>query len=139
MAVPMPTVLALIVCRVVLGQPDDNSAFTGWRPSEWDMSEGVMHCRRVEVELYDPSVDMGADPMPFTNMACMRAAMTQGPAFDAANANKPWRFWRAACPTPIMSDNGTPDNSNDDVVVGWKIPECPRKDGTVECEVDSAI
>lgn len=136
----MPSVLVLIVCRVLfVGEPDDNAKFTNWRNTEFDMSQGVMHCKRQQVELYDPSVDQGADPVPFTPMACMRAAMMLGPQFDVDNRDKPWRFWRAACPVPMMDDNGTPDNPRDDRIVGWQIPPCPEAHGVLVCESDTAI
>ena len=72
----MPPVVVLIVCKVILGAPDANSAFTNWR---------------------------------------------------------------AACPVPVMNDNGTPDNPRDDTLVGWAIPPCPEKRGVLECESDTAI
>jgi hypothetical protein len=134
-----PSILVLIVCKVViLGDVDPH---TGWQNTEWDMTNGVMHCRREQIELYDPSVDQGALPQPFNPMACMRAAMTMGPQFDVdqTNAKRPWRFWRAACPTPVMNDNGTPNNPRDDKLVGWAIPPCPEKRGVLECESDTAI
>jgi hypothetical protein len=131
MAVPMPATLVLFVCRVVLGEPDANSGFTNWRPSEWDMKDGVMHCRRLEVPLYDSAVDQGAAEQPFTPWACMQAAAKMGPGFDVEHKDKPWRFWRAACPTKIINDKGE--------VVGWQIPACPESYGTVICETDSAI
>jgi hypothetical protein len=137
---PMPSVLVLVVCRVIfIGGEDDNSKFTNWRNTEWDLTHGVMHCRREQVELYDKAVDQGGDPMPFNTPACMRAAMTLGPQFDVENRDKPWRFWRAACPTPIMNDNGTPDNPRDDRLIGWQIPPCPEKRGVLECESDTEI
>lgn len=136
----MPSVLVLIVCRVLfVGEPDENSKFTNWRNTEWDMSQGVMHCKREQIELYDKSVDQGADPMPFTPMACMRAAMTLGPQFDVENRDRPWRFWRAACPVKVMDDNGTPGDPRDDKHIGWAIPPCPEAHGVLECESDTAI
>jgi hypothetical protein len=133
--VSMPSVLVLVVCKVLfVGEPDENSKYTNWRNTEWDLSGGVMHCRSQEVELVDSAALQGADEMPFTPIACMRAAMTMGPAFDVQYKDKPWRFWRAACPTPIRSG---PKAS--DPIIGWKIPECPRKDGMVVCEGGSEI
>ena len=137
--VPMPPVVVLIVCKVILGAPDANSAFTNWRAAELDMTGGVMHCRREQVELYDPTPDSGGDPQPFSSFHCMQAAMRLGPQFDIDNRDKPWRFWRAACPVPVMNDNGTPDNPRDDTLVGWAIPPCPEKRGVLECESDTAI
>ncbi|MBC7819499.1 MAG: hypothetical protein IAG10_21665 [Planctomycetaceae bacterium] len=94
----------------------------------------MMVCRRHEVPLYDPAVDQGAAPRPFTPMTCWRTAMQLGPAFDASHKNSPWRFWRAACPVPIMRKN--PDGTED--VIAWKLPECGHKD-TVRCDVDAEI
>lgn len=144
----MPSTLVLIVCQVILGQPDENSRFTGWRPSEWDTSNGVMHCRRHEIPLHDPAVDMGADPQPFNTFHCNYAAMRLGPSFDIERAakekdqpagSKGLRFWKAGCPVPIMDDNGTPNDVRDDRLIGWKIPDCSTKGGTVICEMDSVI
>lgn len=142
-----PTTLVLIVCRVLfVGEPDDNARFTNWRNTEWDMRGGVMHCRREQVELYDPSVDAGADPQPFNPQACMRASMTLGPGFDVANRDKPWRFWKAACPVPIYRDADGDKVPDRDPKTGyqlppidWQIPGCPETRGVLECESDTAI
>jgi hypothetical protein len=132
MAVPMPPVLVMIVCKVILGAPDDNSQFTHWRPSTWDLADGIMHCRRQEVQLVDPDVDKGADPTPFTSQACMSASVRMAADFDIAHMDRPWRFWRAACPTPII------DGQSGDIV-GWKLPECGTYGGTVDCISDTEI
>lgn len=135
----MPNVLVLIVCRIVtLGDIDPH---TGWQNTEWDMTGGVMHCKREQVELYDPAVDQGAAALPFNPMACMRAAMMLGPQFDvdATHAKRNWRFWRAACPTKVMNDNGTPNDPRDDTQIGWAIPPCPESRGVLVCESDTAI
>jgi hypothetical protein len=142
----MPSTLVLIVCRVLfVGEPDENYKYTGWRPTEFDTSGGVMHCRRHQVELYDPAVDHGADPMPFTPMACMRSAMTLGPQFDVEHKDKPWRFWKAACPTPIYPDKDgdkQPDRDSSGhqlPPIDWQIPACPESRGVLVCESDTAI
>ncbi|HEY6019725.1 MAG TPA: hypothetical protein VIY48_07435 [Candidatus Paceibacterota bacterium] len=132
MAVPMPAVVVLMVCKVVLGAPDDNSQATHWMSSEWDMSGGVMHCRREEVQLYDPAVDQGAQARPYNQWACNNAGVSLGTQFDVAHWDKPVRFWKFACPVPIV-------NGQSGEIVGWKIPECPESNGTVVCEKDSAI
>lgn len=147
--VPMPPVLVLIVCRVILGEPDVNSTFTNWRPSQPDMSNGVMHCRRIEQQLYDPNVDQGADEKSFTPFDCHWAALRMGPGYDVERFAKEkdtpaggngWRFWRAACPTPIYPDadaDGKPDPRQPPIA--WKIPECPSSKGVLECEGDTPI
>lgn len=132
---PMPAVMALIVCKVVLaGPPDQNTNFTHWENLDWATENAMMHCRREEVPLYDRAVDAGAAPRPFTPNDCWRSAFSLGPAFDAAHHNSAWRFWRVACPVPIVRKN--PDGSED--IIAWKVPECGRRE-TVVCETDSAI
>lgn len=132
MGVPMPPVVVLVVCKVILGQPDDNSQFTHWRQSEWDMTQGVMHCRRQEIQLYDKAADQGADPVPFTTMACNRAGITLGTQFDIENENKPWRYRKHGCPVPVI-------NTQTGEIIAWKMPECGTEDGTVICEQDTEI
>jgi len=133
--VPMPTAIVLIVCKTFIAGPADaNSAYTGWEDRAWATEHSMMVCRRQEVALYDPDVDKGAAPQPFTLEACRRSAMMLGPAFDVAHKNSKWRFWRAACPVPIVRKN--PDGTED--IIAWKMPECGHRD-TVVCEVDTAI
>jgi len=135
MMVPMPTAIVLIVCKtVVAGAPDANAAYTGWQDREWATEHSMMVCRRQEVSLYDPDVDRGAQAQTFTPESCWRTAMQLGPAFDAGHKNSNWRFWRAACPVPIVRKN--PDGTED--VIAWKMPDCGHRD-TVVCEVDTAI
>jgi hypothetical protein len=129
---PMPPQVVLIVCKVILGQPDDNTSFTHHLDSEWDYANGQMHCKRLEVDLYDPSVDQGADPQPFTQMACNRAGVKLGAQFDVDNWNRNWRFWRHACPVPTI-DTATGK------ILSWTLPPCPHKDGVIECIGDTAI
>lgn len=135
MPVAMPTAVVLIVCKTIMaGAPDSNAAYTGWEDRVWATEHSMMVCRRHEVPLHDPAVDQGAAPRPFTPMTCWRTAMQLGPAFDASHKNSPWRFWRAACPVPVMRKN--PDGTED--VIAWKLPECGHKD-TVRCDVDAEI
>ncbi len=139
MSVPMPPMLVLIVCKVLfVGAPDDNGKFTGWRDTEWDLSQGMMHCRRHEIALTDPGEGApsspGGDPaapMPFSEQACNRAGLMQGAQFDAANRDKPWRFWRVACPVPTV-------NTKTGEIVGWTLPDCGHRDMVI-CETDSVI
>jgi len=98
----------------------------------------MMHCRRQEIRLYDPDEGRAptnggdpAAPAPFTQTACNRAGVLQGAQFDASHRDKPWRFWRFACPTPTV-------NSETGEVVGWHLPDCGHRD-IVICESDSVI
>lgn len=84
--------------------------------------------------MYDQAVDQGAAPQPFDQSKCQRSAMMLGPQWDAAHASSSYRFWRVACPVPIVSKQP----NGQEVVVGWKLPDCGHRD-TVICEVDTAI
>jgi hypothetical protein len=60
--------------------------------------------------------------------------MMLGPQWDAQHKSSSYRFWRVACPVPIVRKN--PDKTED--IIGWKLPDCGHRD-TVVCEVDTAI
>lgn len=134
-AVPMPASLVLIVCKTVeTGRTDQNSAKTGWQDREWATENAMMICRRQEIQLYDQATDQGADAQPFNQQRCQQAGMTHGSQWDANHPSSVWRFWRYACPVPIVRRN--PDGSED--IIAWKLPDCGHRD-TVVCEVDTAI
>ncbi len=133
--VAYPLVVTLFVCKTILGGPADiNSGDTGWQNRDWDLDGGKYHCRRIQVEVTSVAEGQGQEAPPWTPDACMRTAMTLGPAWDAAHASSNYRFRWVACPTPIHASK---DASSP--VIGYKIPECPYKEGTVLCEQDSVI
>jgi hypothetical protein len=133
--VPMPAAIVLIVCRVVSGGPEDpNAGYTKHQMLDWDYAEAKMHCRRQEVQMYDPSVDQGADPKPFTMMDCWRSGFLMGSQWDAQHPNSKYRFWKVACPVAVVRKNQ--DGSED--IVGWKMPDCGHRE-TVVCEADTEI
>ncbi|ODS01383.1 hypothetical protein AUC68_00535 [Methyloceanibacter methanicus] len=138
----MPSAIVLIVCKtVVAGPADQNAAYTGYENLEWATEHSMMVCRRQKVDLYDPAVDGGFDvsgkrlpaaaPQPFNQQRCQRAGITLGVNWDQAHRGSKYRFWRVACPVPIV-DTRTGE------VIAWKMPECGRRD-IVVCEVDTAI
>jgi hypothetical protein len=132
---PMPAVVVLILCKTVLaGDADQNSDRTGWENRDWAYENAMMVCRRQEVQLYDLAADQGADAKPFTEMDCWRSGMLMGSNWDAQHRNSKYRFWKIACPVPIVRKNQ--DGSED--VIAWKLPDCGHRD-TVICEVDTAI
>lgn len=132
MPVPMPAAVVLIVCKtVVAGEPDVNAKWTGYENRTWAIEDGMMQCRRHEVQLYDQSEAMGAAAQPFNQQRCQRASLMLGVQWDQAHKSSSYRFWRVACPVPIV-DTRTGE------VIAWKMPECGHRD-TVVCEVDSAI
>jgi len=136
--VPMPAVVILIVCKVaVAGPPDQNSQYTHAENLQWHTEFSKMVCRRQEVQVVDMSAELGADPQPFDQNKCQRSAMLLGPQWDAQHKGSKYRFWRVACPTPIMDDQGTPD-TRDDVVVGYSLPDCGHREYVI-CERDSFI
>jgi hypothetical protein len=133
--VPMPAAVVLIVCKTIIAGPADvNAAYTGFENREWATEHSMMVCRRQEVQVYDAAVDQGADPQAFTMQQCWRTAMMLGTQWDQSHKRSSYRFWRAACPVPIVRKN--PDGSKD--VIAWKLPDCGHRD-TVRCEVDTAI
>lgn len=137
---PMPPTIVLIVCKTVVVAPQDaNDKYTGHENRDWDYDHGMMVCRRNEVQVYDATVDQGADPVPFSTAQCMRSAIMLGVSWNMQNRSSAYRFWRAACPVPIK--NAGPDGvqgTRDDQIVGWKLPECGHRD-TVKCETDTVI
>lgn len=133
--VPMPAVVVLIVCKTVIaGPPDQNASATHSENRDWATENAMMVCRREEVQMYDRAEDAGAQPQPFNETRCQRSAMMLGPNWDASHMASPYRFWRVACPVPIVRKNS--DGSED--VIAWKLPDCGHRE-TVVCEVDTAI
>ncbi|BAQ18266.1 hypothetical protein GL4_2833 [Methyloceanibacter caenitepidi] len=134
MPVPMPSAVVLIVCKTVMlpaDQHDVNSKWTGYENRTWAIENSMMQCRRQEVQLYDQSEAMGAAAQPFNQQRCQRASLMLGVEWDQAHKSSSYRFWRVACPVPIV-DTRTGE------VIAWKMPECGHRD-TVICEVDTAI
>jgi hypothetical protein len=133
MAVPMPSVFVLIVCKTVLigDVPDDNAGFTHWENRTWAIENGMMICRRNEVQLYDASVDQGADPRPFTTIECQRSGIMMGAEWDMRHPKSKYRFWRIACPVPTI-------NTETGEIIAWTLPDCGHRE-TVICEGDIAI
>lgn len=132
MPVPMPAAVVLIVCKtVLLGEPDQNAAYTGYENREWATEHNMMVCRRQEVQLYDQAEAQGAAAQPFNLQRCQRSGIMLGTQWDAGHRGSSYRFWRVACPVPIV-DTKTGD------IISWKMPECGHRD-TVRCEVDTEI
>lgn len=133
---PMPPVVVLIVCKTeVSGEQDQNSDKTGWQNREWAYVHSMMQCRREEVQMYDKDVDQGAAPRPFTPLACQNSAIGVGVNWDMSHRSSNYRFWRVACPVPIVSQDPV---TKQETVIGWKLPDCGHRD-TVVCEVDTEI
>lgn len=132
MAVPMPAAVVLIVCKTILiGEPDDNAAFTHYQDRAWEITNGMMTCRRNEIQLYDSAESMGADPRPFTIQECQKAGIMLGAEWDMKHPNSKYRAWRVACPTPTI-------DLNTGEIVSWVLPDCGHRE-TVICEGDTAI
>lgn len=132
MPVPMPAAVVLIVCKTAIAGPEDrNAAFTGAENLEWATEHSMMVCRRQEVQLYDQAEAMGAAAQPFNIQRCQRSGIMLGVRWNERHKGSRYRFWRVACPVPIV-DTRTGD------VIAWKMPECGHRD-TVVCEVDAEI
>ena len=145
--VPMPAVVVLIVCKTVIaGPPDQNAGYTGHENRTWAIEHARMVCRREAVEMYDPAVDgqdvkgrttgaAPAAPQPFNEQRCMRASIMLGTNWNMSNRNSSYRYWRSACPVPVMAKR--PDGSED--IIAWHIPDCGRHRDVIQCEGDTAI
>jgi len=137
MPVPMPAAVVLIVCKTVIAGPDDqNAAYTGYENREWATEHSMMVCRRQEVQLEDSALlqatpAVPASAQPFTMQRCQRSGIMLGTQWDAGHRGSSYRFWRVACPVPIV-DTRTGE------VIAWKLPECGHRD-TVLCEIDAEI
>ena len=132
MAIPMPAAIVLIVCKTVIAGPEDpNASYTGYENREWATENSMMVCRRQEVQLFDQSEAMGAQAQPFNVQRCQRSGIMLGTEWDASHRGSKYRFWRVACPVPIV-DTRTGD------IIAWKMPECGHRD-IVRCEVDAEI
>lgn len=130
--VPMPTSVVIIACKTVLAkEPDHNAAYTGYENRRWAYENSMMQCRRHEVRLFDQAAALGAAAQPFNPQRCQRAGIMLGVQWDQANKHTPYRFWRVACPVPIV-------NTITGEVIAWKMPGCGRRD-IVECDVDVGI
>jgi hypothetical protein len=134
-SVPMPASVVLIVCKTeIAGPPDQNAEWTHVENRRWATKNAMMVCRRQEVQMYDQAADQSADPQPFKDQRCMRSGMLLGSLRDAQHPSSAYRFWRVACPTPIVRQNA--DGSED--IIAWKMPECRHRDILV-CEADTEI
>lgn len=127
----MPAKVALFVCKVVFlpfASPTEehNSQYTGHQPTTWDTTDSVMHCRRLEMSLWNP--DPKAQMTPY---ACQRASISLGIAWDQSHLSSNYRFWKAGCPTKIV-------DTRTGKIIGWKLPECPVS-ANVVCENDISI
>ena len=126
--VTMPAIVVLIVCKVAIGgPPDQNAGMTGNQNLVWATEHSMMACRRHEVAMFNP----GEPRKVPTPNSCQRSGIKLGVEWDAAHRSSNYRFWRVACPTPIV-DLRTGET------VGWQLPECGHRD-TVVCENDTAI
>ena len=143
--VTMPLAVVLFVCKTTIGLPDPNSEYTKYENREWAVEQGMMHCKRQEVQVYDRAEDGGAQPLN-PNLAdsgtCMRIAIPVAIAWEQSHQKSAYRVWRVACPTPIWNhlSDAAPGDKSRDTIVGWQMPPCPEsRRGTVVCEADSAI
>ena len=137
----MPSAIVLIVCKSIsvpfASELDEHNArWTGYEPRTWAIEESMMQCRRHEIQLYDTQVGPNAAAQPFNQHHCLRAGLTEGIHWDETHQNSKYRFWRAACPVPIV-------DTRTGKTLSWKMPECPRYSTqdrvAVHCEVDISI
>ena len=127
-SVPMPASVVLIVCKTeIAGPPDQNAAWTHRTGlANWFAQAGGANVRSGSRP--------GRRSAAFNDQRCMRSGMLLGSLWDAQHPSSAYRFWRIACPRPIVRQNA--DGSED--IIAWKMPECGHRDILV-CEVDTEI
>lgn len=149
-----PTDLAVIACRVDdwTGKrplPDNVIPTRDWRDLEWHRdAEFALECKRIAVKLQDAvtanySSKKAADLNPDWSepTQCSARSMDLAPRWSAQNPG----YWPLAigCPTPIANNMGTPDDTSDDVIIDYKMPECPSYEpGTntpMKCKFDESV
>lgn len=134
--VEMPAVIVLIACLATpVGEPTENDKMTGHEETEWVLSEGKKHCRRMEVQMGDPQYESGAaDFQPFNQFRCNQAGVRMMTNFDVDQRMKKgkYRAWRFLCPTPKY-------NGNTGEITSYQIPEDCGDRATIECEGDMEI
>jgi hypothetical protein len=139
-----PTDLVVIGCRVddLTGQPgrqDPALAAKDWRDLEWHVEGGELQCKREVSQLQDQAVVIDntgklAKPLNsdfYDRGQCTKAGAVWSVQWD--RAHKGWAVMAIGCPAPITDGKG--------VVKGWKMPDCPRKIGSIEgikCNFDES-
>ena len=108
---------------------------------EWNVVDGKLDCKREIVDLTDEGELQGAPTIgaDFARaIGCQMAAMSYAPKW--ADSNPGWWPIAIGCPNPLYSDNGTPDDGQDDYIVGYKMPECPSdiKGMIIKCTFDES-
>ena len=146
MAVSMPAILILVLCRTVASYDPSsdvdqvNSSFTKHVPREWAYEGSMMVCRTEVVALEDSALVAAspkspADARPYTINDCQRAGIMEGSKWNVTHASSKYRWWRTTCPAPIKNYGADGiKGTRDDEIVGWqKNPGCGHRD-TVKCE-----
>src|SRR5262245_13658114 len=103
--IEMPPVVVLIVCQVALAGPaDPNADFTHAENLQWATKDAQMLCRRIEVQMTDMAAERGADPQPFNQQRCQQSGIMLGSNWNESHRSSKYRFWKYACPVPIIND-----------------------------------
>jgi hypothetical protein len=150
-----PTELVIVACRVVdwtglRPLPEGVQAVHNWRDLEWFTNDGQEYeCKREVAALQDSTlfsekatgkeIPLNAN---FSDLGqCASRSMEVGPRWNDKHPG--WAVMGVGCPVPIMNDNGTPETTLDDYVIGYKLPECPiHQPGTenrMRCHFDESV
>lgn len=135
-----PDTLAFISCAA---EPRDN-----WLPHQipipgkeyWQLKvnkDNELECKRETIDPqdgsamaaalkpFDPNFAAITDPgnITFSDYSqCGRVGMMMTARYQEQNPG--WLVVAVGCPTPILDDQGT-DDTSDDVIIGWQVPQCP--------------
>ena len=138
MAVQIPPILVLIVCKTIsAGGPDENARFTGYKDLEWATEHSMMVCRRTRCS-YSIRLRAFLTQTTSPRRRSIPTLRQTGNALElecrsrrigtCSHRNSGWRVWRVGCPAPIV-------DTRTGALIGYKLPECGHRE-TVICEVD---
>lgn len=114
--------------EVLEGEEVIEKPYAHWKDYEWNIVDGKLDCRHDIVplpveQLIGTGGPLGGDLS--RHLVCNRAAMSIAPEY--AQDHPGWWPFAVGCPNPLYSDGGTPGDTSDDRIVGYKMPECPRE------------
>jgi hypothetical protein len=136
--------LVIIACKAIdwTGKrplPENVFPTKDWRDVEVYLNkDGEAECKREVVHLEDAALFQEGDAKPLNSDfsdkgQCSRASMLFSPTWN--QSHKGWLVVTTGCPTPIKQDVTGDGPSDDDITIGYKMPECPS---WIRCNFDES-
>jgi hypothetical protein len=128
---PAPQTIVLVECRVddlgLDNLPDNVRPSREWRNLDWhrDPKDFSLSCKRTVVPLEDVVAAMDPSVKPLaSDFSDPNQCGHAGIMYSSSLKHEGWAVAAIGCPVPIKDDQGTPSDQ-DDVTIGWKLPDCP--------------